>query len=187
MPQYWSCYKLTGLNCCTFMLTILSMSNPSWLSVNVLPVTSWCRLEIETLSVIQAFCGGNPPVAGGFPFTNGQLCPWCLPEETFGQTVELPVIWDAVFLMWRHCNVESWRICMWMRMRCLSWQWYEPTQYPMLTKCYRNTLEQNSYIRECGIKINKFFKIKPTWNFCLQKTLTILFQPQCFNMVKNSV
>ena len=33
---------------------------------------------------------------------------WCLlwsaPKQTFEQAVELPVIWDAVMSMWRHCK-----------------------------------------------------------------------------------
>ena len=32
------------------------------------------------------------------------LC--CHPEQAFEQTVNLPVIWDAMMLMWHHCNAE---------------------------------------------------------------------------------
>ena len=28
----------------------------------------------------------------------------CLPEQTIEQTVEVPVLWDATTLLWRHCN-----------------------------------------------------------------------------------
>ena len=30
---------------------------------------------------------------------------WSAPEQTVEQTMELPVIWDAMVSMWRHCNV----------------------------------------------------------------------------------
>ena len=31
---------------------------------------------------------------------------WCKPEQVFEQTVESPVIWDAMTLTWRHHNIE---------------------------------------------------------------------------------
>ena len=40
---------------------------------------------------------------------------WCffdmrLNKQTVKQTIETPVIWDAVVLLWRFCNVSRWRI-----------------------------------------------------------------------------
>ena len=32
---------------------------------------------------------------------------WCMPKETVEQTVELLVIWDAMSVMWCHCNAYS--------------------------------------------------------------------------------
>ena len=32
---------------------------------------------------------------------------WCTSEQTVEQTVELPVIWNAMALMWRLCNASS--------------------------------------------------------------------------------
>ena len=47
--------------------------------------------------------------------------PWCVPEITAEQFVELPVIWDAMMVMWRHCIVlillYSILSCMWSTYR----------------------------------------------------------------------
>ena len=31
---------------------------------------------------------------------------WCQPKQMTKQTVELPLIWDAMMLVWHHCNLE---------------------------------------------------------------------------------
>ena len=31
--------------------------------------------------------------------------PWGTPEQTFERTVDIPLIWDAMKFMWRHCNI----------------------------------------------------------------------------------
>ena len=31
---------------------------------------------------------------------------WCQPKQMTKQTVELPLIWDVMMLVWHHCNVE---------------------------------------------------------------------------------
>ena len=69
------------------------------------------KRPMETMSALLARCEGSPSVTGGFPsqrpvrrslmyivhvlFLLGQMS---------GGTIELPVIWDAVTLMWLHCN-----------------------------------------------------------------------------------
>ena len=44
-----------------------------------------------------------------FPLTKGHQWwfIWCWPKRAVGNTVELPVIWDTMTLMWHHCN-ELW-------------------------------------------------------------------------------
>ena len=68
-------------------------------------VTSWQG----TLSAQLVFWEGKPPVTGGFPsqrasYTELWCSLWCTPELRIEHTVELPVIWDAITSMWRHCN-----------------------------------------------------------------------------------
>ena len=52
------------------------------------------------MMTLLAFCEGNPPVTGGFPLqrpvTRSFL--WRAPEQIVQQTVEMPVIWDAMAL-----------------------------------------------------------------------------------------
>ena len=47
---------------------------------------------METFSALLALCEGNPPVTGGRFL-------WFAPEQTFEQTTEAPVIWDAIALI----------------------------------------------------------------------------------------
>ena len=74
-------------------------------------MTSWHR---HVLSALLAFCGGNPPVTGGFPAqraSNVEI--WCFlscePGSSFEQIVEWLVKWDASMLIWLHPNVSCWR------------------------------------------------------------------------------
>ena len=67
----------------------------------------WWRQDIEMLSVLLALCEGNPPVTGAFLSDNSSdvncfLC-W-KPEQAAELTIQLPVFWNAVTLMWRHCK-----------------------------------------------------------------------------------
>ena len=69
----------------------------------------WKRYDMETLSALLSLCDGNPPFKAGLPSqrnTNIQLwCYlWCEHEQTVQQTMELPVIWGAMTLIWRHCT-----------------------------------------------------------------------------------
>ena len=32
---------------------------------------------------------------------------WSMPEQKVEQTVEMPVIWDNMEVMWRHCNADT--------------------------------------------------------------------------------
>ena len=54
------------------------------------------------------------PFRGWIFLTEGQWCDpfmflWCDPEQTVDQTVELPVIWDAMPFIWCQCNAyDSW-------------------------------------------------------------------------------
>ena len=63
---------------------------------------------MTTFRITGLLGGKSTPVAGGSPH-NGPvmrslpfLC--CYAKQTIGQAVELSVIWDAMTLMWRHCN-----------------------------------------------------------------------------------
>ena len=38
---------------------------------------------------------------------------WCHPEETAEHMVVMPMIWDAITLVWRHCNGWLWRLRRW--------------------------------------------------------------------------
>ena len=47
----------------------------------------------------------------------------CAPEQTVGQTVELPVIWDTMTIMWRHSNVVAhWATDKYFSMQMPSYQ-----------------------------------------------------------------
>ena len=66
---------------------------------------SWVRHEMETFSALLALREGNVPVIGGFPsqrpVSRTEL--WCflfVHEQRAEQTIESPVIWDAIaFIM----------------------------------------------------------------------------------------
>ena len=67
---------------------------------------------METFPASLAFCAGNSPVTGEFPRTKASDAElWCFlwstSEPTDEQTMETPVIWDAMPLLWRHCNVNT--------------------------------------------------------------------------------
>ena len=69
----------------------------------------WKRYDMEALSALLSLCDGNPPFKAGPPSqraTNVQLwCYlWCEHEKTVQQTMELPVIWGTMTLIWRHCT-----------------------------------------------------------------------------------
>ena len=61
-------------------------------------------------TVLLGLCEGNPAAINAWiPLTKAsdaeRLCfVWCAPEQTVEQTLDLPVICDAVMVMWRHCN-----------------------------------------------------------------------------------
>ena len=64
---------------------------------------------METFFTSLADCEGNPVVFGGFSSQNASVATlWCFiegyPEQTVRQTVESPVISDAMTLMLRHCD-----------------------------------------------------------------------------------
>ena len=59
---------------------------------------------MEIFSVLLALCDGNPPVTGGFPQTKAADAElwsflWSAPEQTVKQTIETPVISDAITLI----------------------------------------------------------------------------------------
>ena len=61
---------------------------------------------MERLSVQLAICEGNPPINSGF-FSQKY------PKQTFELTIKLPVIWNVMMLVWRHCNdlpFEKWPV-----------------------------------------------------------------------------
>ena len=57
---------------------------------------------METLSALLAFCGGNPPVSGGFLSQRPRTLELPCGEHTVELSVH--VIWDAMTLFWRACN-----------------------------------------------------------------------------------
>ena len=68
----------------------------------------------EIIFRVQALCDGNHQVKAEFP-RKGKVTRnfdrrflWCVSEKKFEQTVEMPVIWDAMALIVtrRHCNVN---------------------------------------------------------------------------------
>ena len=59
-------------------------------------------IQYKYLSVLMALCEGNPPVTGGFPSQSPMMRSFCVllwSELTVGQTIETPVIWDAIALI----------------------------------------------------------------------------------------
>ena len=59
---------------------------------------------MKTSFTLLALCEGNPPVTEGFPSQKPVTLSfdatlWSVPEETVEQTMETPVIWDAIALI----------------------------------------------------------------------------------------
>ena len=59
---------------------------------------------METFSALLAFCAGNSPVTGEFPSQRPVTRSFdvfflSVPEQTVEQTIETPVIWDAITLI----------------------------------------------------------------------------------------
>ena len=84
----------------------------SWLCLGIrsVSISSWCRLDMETISALLSLCEGNPSVIGGLPSqmtsSGGLWCFLCCQlQQAVKQTAVLPLIWDAMALMWYHCNV----------------------------------------------------------------------------------
>ena len=65
----------------------------------------WWRHNMETLSALLVFYEGNPR---GNPLVNGGFNKGTAMRSfhvySLKKTVELPFIWDAIILIWRHCN-----------------------------------------------------------------------------------
>ena len=57
---------------------------------------AWWRHQIKTFSVLLALCKGNPPVTGD---TMLRCFLWSVVEQTVEQTIETPMIWDAIALI----------------------------------------------------------------------------------------
>ena len=56
---------------------------------------------METFSALLALCAGNSPVTGELPSQRPLTRSFdvFLPKQTVGQTIEAPVIWDAIALI----------------------------------------------------------------------------------------
>ena len=65
---------------------------------------SWWRHQMETSPVLLAICEGNPPVTKASDAELWRFL-WFAPEQTVEQTIETPVIWDAIasrsYSVWR--------------------------------------------------------------------------------------
>ena len=67
--------------------------------------TTWWRLRMETFSALLTICEGNHrPPGPWIPLTKASDAElWCLlwsaPKQTVEQTIETPVIWDAIALI----------------------------------------------------------------------------------------
>ena len=57
---------------------------------------AWWRYQIQTSSVLLAHCEGNPPVTTKASDADLWCFLWCSPVQTVEQTLETPVIWDAI-------------------------------------------------------------------------------------------
>ena len=61
-------------------------------------------IKMETFSVLLALCVGNSPVTGEIPSQSQWHASfifflWTAPEQMVVQTIETPVIWDAITLI----------------------------------------------------------------------------------------
>ena len=76
----------------------------------VMHAIAWRRKQTGTFSALLALCEGNSPVTGGYPsqrpvprvskvFFDLRL------NKTVKQTIETPVIWDAIAPIVTSCNV----------------------------------------------------------------------------------
>ena len=54
---------------------------------------------MQTFSALLVLFLGNPPVTGGFPLQRPVYVLSYAPEQTAEQTIETPVIWDAIELI----------------------------------------------------------------------------------------
>ena len=58
---------------------------------------------MEIFSALLALCAENPPVTGGFPSQRPEMGSFDVflsaSEQTVEQTMETPVIWDAITLI----------------------------------------------------------------------------------------
>ena len=90
---------------------------------------SWWRHDMEMLSTLLALCEGNPLVASGSPHKGSamqkDLMFSLMLAWTSCHTVNLRVIWDAMALMWHHCNNLS---------LLLNWHWGNHLIAPALVK-----------------------------------------------------
>ena len=64
----------------------------------------WLRHQVETFSALLAICEENSPVTAWIPLTKASDAElWCFlwsaPEQTVEQTIETPVICDAIVLI----------------------------------------------------------------------------------------
>ena len=68
-----------------------------------------CHHDMKPISMLLALCEGNPLVTSGLLSQRSSyaefrclLC--CYHKQAVEETVEKPMIWEAITLMWWHCN-----------------------------------------------------------------------------------
>ena len=71
----------------------------------------WWRHQMETFSASLTLCEGNSPSPVNFPhkgqWRGALMFLWSAPEQTIEQTIETPVIWDAIAIIMAHSKVMT--------------------------------------------------------------------------------
>ena len=104
LQSWYGCYYHMLLLHEIFLKYNFSKPNSSkWQWDTVKVIWPWWRHQMEIFSALLAFCEGNSPVLREFPsqrpVTRGFDVFLSAPEQRVVQTIETPVIWDAIALI----------------------------------------------------------------------------------------
>ena len=97
------------------MLAILKTTFSHWivaLRCCIIIQTSLSHYHVEMVSTLMVLCEDIPPIPDRFPSqktSDAELWSfsWGITQQTVEQTVILPVIWDAITVMYPHCNITD--------------------------------------------------------------------------------